>query len=66
MYQQTLKNVYFRLLNKTDEREIFKMTFFCKKKKKKYNEALYACKARAFPYKNAPIQHVAQLALLQR
>lgn len=35
-------------------------------KKKKYNEALYACKARAFPYKNAPIQHVAQLALLQR
>lgn len=41
------------------------MTFFCKKKKN-YNEALYACKARAFPYKNAPIQHVAQLALLQR
>lgn len=36
------------------------------KKKKNYNEALYACKARAFPYKNAPIQHVAQLALLQR
>lgn len=35
-------------------------------KKKNYNEALYACKARAFPYKNAPIQHVAQLALLQR
>lgn len=39
---------------------------FVKKKKKNYNEALYACKARAFPYKNAPIQHVAQLALLQR